>query len=73
MKNKQLCRTNLEATMSRKRHTAGYFVALVLFLAFAFSEIFSQDFTNNTGGTYQVGSGGGTIRMRSSGGKFNGT
>jgi hypothetical protein len=73
MKNKQLCRTNLEATMSRKRHTAGYFVALVLFLAFAFSEIFAQDFTNNTGGTYQVGSGGGTIRMRSSGGKFNGT
>jgi hypothetical protein len=73
MKNKQLCRTNLEATMSRKRHTAGYFVGLVLFLAFAFSEIFAQDFTNNTGGTYQVGSGGGTIRMRSSGGKFNGT
>ena len=74
MKNKQqLCRTNFEATMSRKRNNAGYFVALILFFAFAFSELFAQDFINNTGGTYQVGTGGGTIRMRSSEGKFIGT
>jgi len=74
MKNKQqLCSTNREAEMSRKTKSFAHIVSLLLILAFAFSEIFAQDFTNNTGGTYQVGAGGGTIRMRSSGGKFNGT
>ncbi len=74
MKNKhQLCLINLEAAMSLLRNTSGYFVAFLLLFAFAFSDLFSQDFTNNTGGTYQVGSSGGTIRMRSSGGKFTGT
>lgn len=74
MKNKhQLCLINLEATMSRKHHISGYFIAMLLLFAFALSDLFSQDFTNNTGGTYQVGASGGTIRMRSSGGKFDGT
>jgi hypothetical protein len=74
MKNKQqLCSINREAEMSRKTKSFALIVSLLLILAFAFSEIFAQDFTNNTGGTYQVGTGGGTIRMRSSGGKFNGT
>ncbi|MCX7909085.1 MAG: hypothetical protein N2560_06175 [Ignavibacteria bacterium] len=59
--------------MSRNQNKFAYLVAVVLLLAFAISDIFAQDFTNNTGGTYQVGTGGGTIRMRSSGGKFNGT
>ncbi len=48
-------------------------IVAILFLALAFGELFAQNFTNNTGGTYQVGSGGGTIRMRSSGGQFNGS
>lgn len=70
---KNLCRTNLEAKMSRKQHLFGYLLALFLIFAFGFSEILAQNFTNNTGGTYQVGTGGGTIRMRSSGGRFDGT
>ncbi len=73
-KQKKLCRTNLEAKMSRKFTFLQMFAVLTsLLFVFSLSEIFAQDFTNNTGGTYQVGSGGGTIRMRSSGGKFNGT
>lgn len=74
MKRKQqVCSTNDEAKMSRNGKKIGYVAAFVLLLAFAFSEIFAQDFTNNTGGTYQVGTNGGVIRMRSSGGRFNGT
>ncbi len=69
----ELCRTKREVEMPRKPNKISYLVAIVLLFALAYSEVFSQDFTNNTGGTYQVGTGGGTIRMRSSGGRFNGT
>lgn len=70
---KKLSSTNKEAAMSQTKHIRGYLLAVLLLFAFVSSELFSQDFTNNTGGTYQVGTGGGTIRMRSSGGKFDGT
>ncbi|MFN3307352.1 MAG: hypothetical protein ACK42Z_09250, partial [Candidatus Kapaibacteriota bacterium] len=51
----------------------GSALAFVLLLAFGYVEILAQNFTNNSGGTYQVGTSGGTIRMRSSGGRFDGT
>ncbi len=72
-KNVKLSLTKLEAIMSQRRHIVGYLLAAFLLVAFGFSELFAQNFTNNTGGTYQVGTGGGTIRMKSSGGQFNGT
>lgn len=68
-----VCSTNQEAKMSLKTQKISAVLALFLLLSFGFSELLAQDFTNNTGGTYQVGASGGTIRMRSSGGKFDGT
>lgn len=62
-----------EADMSRNQTILRALLAILLVLAFALSELLAQNFTNNTGGTYQVGPNGGTIRMRSSGGQFDGT
>lgn len=62
-----------EASMSRIIADSRALLTIVLVLAFALSELLAQNFTNNTGGTYQVGPNGGTIRMRSSGGQFDGT
>lgn len=59
--------------MSQAKHIRGYLLAILLLFAFVSSELFSQNFTNNTGGTYQVGTSTGTIRMRASGGKFDGS
>jgi hypothetical protein len=73
IKNSKLSSTNKEAAMSQTKHIRGYLLAILLLLAFVSSELFSQNFTNNTGGTYQVGTSTGTIRMRASGGQFDGS
>ncbi|MGQ9819928.1 MAG: beta strand repeat-containing protein [Candidatus Kapaibacteriales bacterium] len=73
MKMTNVQQTLKEGDMPRIQTKIRTLLAVVLVLAFALSELLAQDFTNNTGGTYQVGPNGGTIRMRSSGGQFNGT
>lgn len=73
MKTDYVQQTRKETAMSRFKTKSAMLFAVICLLAFAFSELLAQDFTNNTGGTYQVGATTGTIRMRSSGGQFNGT
>lgn len=47
--------------------------AILFALTFIYSEMSAQNFINNTGGTYQVGTTGGTIRMRAANGQFTST
>ncbi len=49
-----------------------YGVSLLAMMLVITNELNAQNFTNNTGGTYTVGTSG-TIRMRSNGGQFNGS